>query len=113
MAIMLNGAELSEGSQEEERAVKVRPSLIIALTGFSSQKDQEMAFEAGVDVFMTKPVRFREVGKILEGWVRSRQKERQDEMKNVKVDGLVGKLKVESKEKRDEDEDSEGGKRSG
>src|SRR6187402_35740 len=34
-----------------------RPALIIALTGFSSQKDQEMAFEAGVDIFMTKPVR--------------------------------------------------------
>lgn len=32
-----------------------QPALIIALTGFSSQKDQEMAFESGVDVFMTKP----------------------------------------------------------
>lgn len=49
------------------------PSLIIALTGFSSQKDQEMAFEAGVDIFMTKPVRFREVGRILEGWMKSRE----------------------------------------
>ncbi|CAG8982831.1 hypothetical protein HYALB_00006641 [Hymenoscyphus albidus] len=47
------------------------PALIIALTGFSSQKDQEMAFQAGVDVFMTKPVRFREVGGILEGWARA------------------------------------------
>ncbi|KAL2063968.1 hypothetical protein VTL71DRAFT_4462 [Oculimacula yallundae] len=50
------------------------PALIIALTGFSSQKDQEMAFEAGVDIFMTKPVRFREVGRILEGWMSSREK---------------------------------------
>ncbi|KAH7369618.1 hypothetical protein BKA65DRAFT_2440 [Rhexocercosporidium sp. MPI-PUGE-AT-0058] len=49
------------------------PALIIALTGFSSQKDQEMAFEAGVDIFMTKPVRFREVGRILEGWMSSRE----------------------------------------
>jgi CheY-like chemotaxis protein len=47
-----------------------RPALIIALTGFSSQKDQEMAFESGVDIFMTKPVRFKEVGKILEAWMR-------------------------------------------
>lgn len=52
-----------------------KPALIIALTGFSSEKDQEMAFEAGVDVFMTKPVRFREVGKILEGWMKSRELE--------------------------------------
>ncbi len=47
-----------------------RPALIIALTGFSSQKDREMAFESGVDIFMTKPVRFKEVGRILEGWMR-------------------------------------------
>ncbi len=52
-----------------------RPALIIALTGFSSQKDQELAFEAGVDIFMTKPVRFREVGRILEGWMKSREAE--------------------------------------
>ncbi|KAI9052345.1 hypothetical protein LZ554_003695 [Drepanopeziza brunnea f. sp. 'monogermtubi'] len=48
-------------------------TLIIALTGFSSEKDQEMAFQAGVDIFMTKPVRFREVGKILEGWMNNRE----------------------------------------
>jgi hypothetical protein len=34
-----------------------------------------MAFEAGVDIFMTKPVRFREVGRILEGWMKSRELE--------------------------------------
>lgn len=45
------------------------PALIIALTGFSSQKDQEMAFEVGVDIFMTKPVRFKEVRRILERWM--------------------------------------------
>lgn len=49
------------------------PALIIALTGFSSKEDQEQAFEAGVDVFMTKPVRFREVGKILDGWMKTRE----------------------------------------
>lgn len=52
-----------------------RPALIIALTGFSSQQDQETAFESGVDIFMTKPVRFREVGRILEGWMGSRERE--------------------------------------
>jgi CheY-like chemotaxis protein len=48
------------------------PALIIALTGFSSQNDRQIAFDAGVDVFMTKPVRFREVGKILEEWANNR-----------------------------------------
>lgn len=37
------------------RLPRHHPALIIALTGFSSKKDQEMAFESGVDVFMTKP----------------------------------------------------------
>lgn len=54
---------------------KTRPALIIALTGFSSQKDQEMAFECGLDIFMTKPVRFREVKRVLDGWMKSRERE--------------------------------------
>lgn len=58
---------LEQGPEAKE------PALIIALTGFSSQKDQEEAFKAGVDVFMTKPVRFKEVGKILEGWMGGRR----------------------------------------
>lgn len=51
----------------------IRPALVIALTGFSSQNDQEMAFDSGMDIFMTKPVRFRDVGSILEGWMKSRE----------------------------------------
>jgi DNA-binding response OmpR family regulator len=70
------------------------------LTGFSSEKDQELAFEAGVDIFMTKPVRFREVGKILEGWMKSRAEEGQ----------ALGKGE---KEKREVDEGMSGAKRSG
>lgn len=35
-----------------------------------------MAFDSGVDVFMTKPVRFREVDRILTGWMRSQEQER-------------------------------------
>lgn len=66
------------------------PALIIALTGFSSQKDQEMAFNAGVDVFMTKPVRFREVGKILEGWAES-YREWNEFAERVEVDSTTPK----------------------
>jgi CheY-like chemotaxis protein len=49
-----------------------RPALIIALTGFTSQKDQEMAFESGVDIFMNKPVRFKEIGRILDDWMKKK-----------------------------------------
>jgi CheY-like chemotaxis protein len=78
-----------------------RPALIIALTGFSSKQDQESAFESGADVFMTKPVRFREVGRILEKWMRSRERE------NKKVELATGE------QKREVDEGMSGVKRSG
>jgi len=84
-----------------------RPALIIALTGFSSQQDQETAFESGVDIFMTKPVRFREVGRILEGWMTSRERERQ--ARDGTGLGMVEPLN----EKREVDEMTSGAKRSG
>jgi hypothetical protein len=64
-----------------------------------------LAFEAGVDIFMTKPVRFREVGRILEGWMKSRELEDREarEAKEAK----------EGREKGVLDEAGNGAKRSG
>lgn len=42
-------------------------STIVALTGLSSPKDEREALDSGIDLFLTKPVSFKEVGKILEG----------------------------------------------
>ena len=44
------------------------PALIIALTGLASSRDQTEAFTSGVDLFMTKPVSFKEVGRLLDNW---------------------------------------------
>ena len=65
---------------------------------------------------MTKPVRFREVGRILEGWMRSREKEvgrsplSEDGVgagvRNVRVGEVQG-------ERRELDENVTGAKRSG
>jgi len=44
------------------------PALIIALTGLASARDQSDAFTSGVDLFMTKPVSFKEVGRLLDNW---------------------------------------------
>ncbi len=44
------------------------PALIIALTGLASSRDQREAFTSGVDLFMTKPVSFKEVGRLLDNW---------------------------------------------
>ncbi|KAK0618709.1 Autoinducer 2 sensor kinase/phosphatase LuxQ [Lasiodiplodia hormozganensis] len=45
------------------------PSLIVALTGLASGRDQSEAFTSGFDLYMTKPVSFREVGRLLDNWV--------------------------------------------
>ena len=44
------------------------PALIIALTGLASGRDQDEAFTSGVDMFLTKPVAFKEVGRLLDSW---------------------------------------------
>lgn len=51
------------------------PALIIAFTGRSSIEDQTEAVRCGIDLFMTKPVAFKEVGKIIDNWVANRGKE--------------------------------------
>jgi len=51
------------------------PALIIAFTGRSSIEDQSEALRVGIDLFMTKPVAFKEVGKIIDNWVANRERE--------------------------------------
>ena len=43
-----------------------RPALIVALTGLASSRDQANAFASGVDLFLTKPVKFKEIGKLMD-----------------------------------------------
>jgi len=43
-------------------------ALIIALTGLASGRDQTEAFSVGMDLYMTKPVSFKEVGRLLDNW---------------------------------------------
>ncbi|KFZ24550.1 hypothetical protein V502_00966 [Pseudogymnoascus sp. VKM F-4520 (FW-2644)] len=50
------------------------PALVIALTGLTSSRDQSEAFASGVDLFLTKPVAFKEVGKLLVNWEMNRER---------------------------------------
>ena len=60
-------AELeAAGNNDEDR--KESRALIIALTGLASSRDQTEAYNSGVDLFMTKPVSFKEVGRLLDNW---------------------------------------------
>ncbi|KFY99255.1 hypothetical protein V500_01427 [Pseudogymnoascus sp. VKM F-4518 (FW-2643)] len=51
------------------------PALVIALTGLTSSRDQSEAFASGVDLFLTKPVAFKEVGKLLVNWEMNRERD--------------------------------------
>lgn len=46
------------------------PALIVALTGLADGRNQEDAFASGVDLFMTKPTKFKEIGSLIEEWYR-------------------------------------------
>ena len=46
-------------------------ALIVALTGLASERDQKEAFSSGVDMFLTKPVSFKDVGALLNRWEAS------------------------------------------
>jgi len=72
----MNGFEATRAIRDIEEArlhnqpagKKLNPALIIALTGLASSRDQSEAFTSGVDLFMTKPVSFKEVGRLLDNW---------------------------------------------
>ena len=55
-------------SPRSNESPKEKRALIIALTGLASSRDQTEAFNSGVDIFLTKPVSFKEVGRILDNW---------------------------------------------
>lgn len=48
-----------------DRGSSDQDAFIIALTGLASQDDEDAAFDAGVDLFLTKPVHFPKLSSIL------------------------------------------------
>ena len=64
--------KIEEGAETTEART---PALVIALTGLASSRDQSEAFSSGIDLFLTKPVAFKQVGKMLENWEANREKD--------------------------------------
>lgn len=68
---VMNGFEATRAIRSLERESDGRkPAIIIALTGLSSSRDESDALASGVDLFLTKPVSFREVARLLSEWER-------------------------------------------
>lgn len=59
---------LDEAREGEGNDHKRRRSFIVALTGVASEQDQKDAFEAGVDHFVAKPLRFPQMKALLGEW---------------------------------------------
>ncbi|KAL7275253.1 hypothetical protein RUND412_001812 [Rhizina undulata] len=63
---IMSGIESTRAIRKLERERKVASkSLIIALTGLAATTDQQEAFEGGIDLFMVKPVSFKQLEKTL------------------------------------------------
>jgi len=53
---IMDGLESTRRIREFERAQKIKPVTVIALTGLSGEEIQQNAFVSGVDLFLTRPV---------------------------------------------------------
>ncbi|KEY64631.1 hypothetical protein S7711_02835 [Stachybotrys chartarum IBT 7711] len=62
---VMDGLVASRRIREFERTRDLVPTTIIALTGIASASAQQEAFASGIDLFMTKPVRLKELAEIL------------------------------------------------
>ncbi|CAK1366227.1 Hybrid signal transduction histidine kinase B [Cercospora beticola] len=64
---VLNGFEATRAIRGFEKQKGLEAATIIALTGLGSASAQQEAFSSGVDLFLTKPVRLKELTNILNG----------------------------------------------
>ena len=62
---VMDGFEATRLIRECEKQHDLRQCQIIALTGLASASAQTEAFGSGIDLFLTKPVRLKELGQIL------------------------------------------------
>ena len=67
---ILDGYEATRQIRAFEQRKALRPSTIIALTGLGSAQARQEAYACGIDLFLTKPVKLKELGRILEGLER-------------------------------------------
>lgn len=61
----LNGFEATRQIRAFERETHLPPAAIFALSGLASADAQQEAFVSGIDLFLAKPVRLKELSSIL------------------------------------------------
>ncbi|THW74462.1 hypothetical protein D6D19_04817 [Aureobasidium pullulans] len=63
----MDGLEATRRIRSFEHSNELTACKVLALTGLASAEAQQEAFSSGVDQFMTKPVRLKELGEVLSG----------------------------------------------
>jgi len=61
---VMDGLTSTRKIREYEKKMELRPSTIVALTGLASAQDQQDASDAGVDMYLVKPVKFADIKRI-------------------------------------------------
>lgn len=62
---VMSGIESTRAIRSLEKRSRTKGSLIIALTGLAAASDKVEAYEAGIDLFMVKPVSFKQLEKTM------------------------------------------------
>jgi CheY-like chemotaxis protein len=62
---VMDGLEASRHIRAYQRAHNLLAATIVALTGLASESVQREAFASGINLFLTKPVRLKELGEII------------------------------------------------
>lgn len=83
---IMDGLTSTRKIRAHERANNIKPATIVALTGLASAQAQQEAYSSGVDTFMTKPVKLKELGKMLDNGTLGNEGTKEDEMKNDQKD---------------------------
>lgn len=63
---VMGGLESTRQMRALERKYNLRPAKIVAITGMGSAETQQEAFASGIDIFLQKPVRLKNILQILD-----------------------------------------------
>ncbi|EME44193.1 hypothetical protein DOTSEDRAFT_80025 [Dothistroma septosporum NZE10] len=65
---IMDGLESTRRIRAFERAGGLEPAMVVALTAMASPQARQEAYGSGVDLFLTKPVRFKKIEQMFKDW---------------------------------------------
>lgn len=89
---IMDGLTSTRKIRAHERANNIKPTTVIALTGLASAQAQQDAYSSGIDTFMTKPVKLKELGKMLDAGTLSNMGIEKNEQKNIQKEKSINEL---------------------